>query len=97
MQLKLIVILLFSLILVVFTMQNITPVEIKLLGWVSPPLSLMIVILISVLFGGIFATILGLLKQWKLIGLLKEKDRKIEALSIRFAELKKDDEGTEEK
>ncbi|MCK5534158.1 DUF1049 domain-containing protein [bacterium] len=96
MQLKLIVILLFSLILVVFTMQNISPVEIKLFGWVSPPLSLMVVILISVLFGGLFATILGLLKQWKLISLLKEKDRKIEALSVRFAELKKDDEEPEE-
>ena len=85
MQLKLIVILLFSLILVVFTMQNITPVEIKLFGWVSPPLSLMIVMLISVLFGGIFATVLGLLRQWKLLSLIKEKDRKIEMLSARFS------------
>lgn len=88
MQLKLIIILVFSLILVIFTMQNATPVSVKFFGWQSPSVSLIVVILVSVLFGGIFATILGLLKQWKLVGLLREKDKEIEKLSAQVSESK---------
>ncbi len=95
MQLKLIIILIFSLILVIFTMQNSAPVSIRFFGWESPSVSLIVVILLSVLFGGIFAVILGFLKQLKLIKILREKDKEIEKMSAQISDSKKSEERNE--
>lgn len=77
MQIKLVISLILALILVVFAIQNPTPVKIKLLLWQTGEMSLIVVIIGSALLGALLATVLGLIKQAELKGKIKQKEEEL--------------------
>lgn len=77
MQIKLIISLVLALILVLFAIQNPTPVKIKFLTWQTADMSLIVVIIASALIGALLATVLGLIKQAELKGKIKQKEEEL--------------------
>ena len=77
MQIKLVISLILALILVIFAIQNPTPVKIKLLVWQTGEMSLIVVIIGSALIGALLATVLGLIKQAELKAKIKEKEEEL--------------------
>lgn len=63
-----------ALILVVFTLQNPYPVQVKFMGWQTGQVPIIVVIIISVLVGAIISLMLGL----KQTGELKRYIRRLE-------------------
>ncbi|MBF0499277.1 MAG: LapA family protein [Candidatus Riflebacteria bacterium] len=60
---QLIISLLGSVILILLTLQNPNPVQVRLLGWESEPIPLIVIVIISFLGGIIVASILSLRRQ----------------------------------
>jgi len=75
---QLIIILLVALALILLTVQNPNPVSVQFLSWQAEQVPVIIVILISLLAGVIISSFLGLIKQSKLKGKIRQLEQEIE-------------------
>jgi len=86
-QLKLIVILIFAFLLVLLAVTNQPQVPMNLLFWKTPEVSLIVFVFASILLGGIFATILGMITQMKLKKDLTKKGKELKELKEKITNL----------
>jgi len=86
-QVKLVVILIFAFLLVLLAVTNQPQVSMNLLFWKTPQVSLIVFVFASILLGGIFATILGMVTQLKLKKDLTKKERELKELKEKIGEL----------
>jgi uncharacterized integral membrane protein len=100
-QVKLVVILIFAFLLVLLAVTNQPQVSMNLLFWKTPQVSLIVFVFASILLGGIFTAILGIIAQMKLRKNLSAKERKIKELEEKLVKLQlasgKFEESREEK
>jgi len=82
-----VVVLIFAFLLVLLAVSNQPQVSMNLLFWKSPEVSLIVFVFAGILLGGIFATILGLLAQFKLKKNLGSKERQLKELKERITDL----------
>ena len=59
----------------IFALQNVDPVVIRFLGWRIEGAPLALVILLSVVAGGVLASLIGIVRRWK----LRAKIRQLQA------------------
>jgi len=77
---QLIIMLLVALVLILMTVQNPNPVSVQFLSWQTQQVPIIIIILISALAGVVVSAVLGLVKQSKLKGKIRQLQREIEDL-----------------
>jgi len=77
---QLIIMLLVALVLILMTVQNPNPVSLQFLSWQTQQVPIIIIILISALAGVVISAVLGLIKQSKLKGKIRQLQREIEDL-----------------
>jgi len=77
---QLIIMLLVALVLILMTVQNPNPVSVQFLSWQTQQVPIIIIILISALAGVVISAVLGLVKQSKLKGKIRQLQREIEDL-----------------
>jgi uncharacterized integral membrane protein len=77
---KMILLLLFSLALASFAIENNVPVQIRFLFWKSQGLSLALVILLSAAVGAILALVAGFPTHWRRHRRLRKVERELEEL-----------------
>ena len=77
---QLIIMLLVALVLILMTVQNPNPVSVQFLSWQTQQVPIIIIILISALAGVVISAVLGLVKQSKLKGKIRQLQREIEGL-----------------
>jgi len=64
----------------VFALQNMDPVVIRFVTWRIEGMPLGFVILLSLMGGLIFASVIGLIRHWKLRSRIRQLEAKLQAL-----------------
>ena len=64
----------------VFTLQNMDPVVIRFVTWRVEGTPLGFVILLSLMGGLVFASVIGLIRHWKLRSRIRQLEAKLQAL-----------------
>ncbi len=78
MRIQLIVMLLVAVVLVLMTIQNPNPVSLQFLSWETRGTPQIVVILVSLLAGGILATVMGMAKQSRLKETIRHLEEELE-------------------
>lgn len=86
-QLKLVVVLVFAFLLVLFAVLNPNPVEINFFGLKTPTAPLIVVVIGAVAMGAIIAAILGTITQMKQKKILSGKEKEIKELKDKVVKL----------
>ena len=92
MQGKLVAVLVFTFVVVVFAVFNNDPVQLRFFNWPIGEISMVILVIGAVLFGVVFTAILGWLTQNKLRRQIKQKDTVIRELREVLEETKQETE-----
>ena len=61
----------------IFALQNIDPVVIRFLGWRIEGAPLSLVILLSIIAGVVFASLLGVVRQWKMRSRIRQLETRL--------------------
>lgn len=61
----------------IFALQNFDPVVIRFLGWRVDGMPLAMVILLSLLGGVVFASLAGIVRQWKLRARIRQLEARL--------------------
>lgn len=80
MKIQLIIILVMSLLLVVFTFQNPYPVQMKFMGWQSGQVPVIIIVIISMLAGVFVSMFMGLKQTSDLKKIIRRQKKEIDDL-----------------